>query len=75
MEKPSEHLLEQPIPTLGLSAEFNGITEILGFHTLDDLLRLHTREVVRLPGFNVNLIHEYVSFLEERDLGHLVDSV
>ncbi|MES2650531.1 MAG: hypothetical protein V4663_02270 [Bacteroidota bacterium] len=75
MIKHLEATLNQQIATLGMSEEFCGVTEILGFHTLGDVTKHHTRELAKLPGFSVHLIHEYVSFLEERGLGHYVDPI
>lgn len=70
-----EPILNQPIRTLGLSEEFCGVSEILGFDTLGDMVKRHTRDLEGLPGFTVHLIHEYVTFLEEKGLGHYVDPV
>lgn len=75
MKKYQEPTLNQPIATLGMSEEFCGVTEILGFYTLGDVTNRHTRDLAKLPGFSVHLIHEYVSFLEERGLGHYVDPI
>jgi len=73
MKKHHEPILNQPIATLGMSEEFSGVTEILGLYTLGDVVSRHTSDLAKLPGFSVHLIHEYVSFLEERGLGHYVD--
>lgn len=70
-----EPILNQPIAELELSEEFKGITEILGFYTLGDVAKWHTRDLNVLPGFSVQLIHEYVTFLEERGLGTYVDPI
>lgn len=75
MNKFNEPILNQPIASLGLSEEFCGVMEILGFYTLGDVAKHHTRELAKMPGFSVHLIHEYVSFLEERGLGHYVDPI
>lgn len=68
-----EPLLNEPIVLLGMSQEFCGITEILGFHTLADLLERHTGELIKLPGFSEHLLYEYVDFLERRRMGHYID--
>jgi hypothetical protein len=75
MKQHQEPILNQPIQALGMSEEFCGVMEILGFYTLGDIAKRHTRELAKLPGFSVQLIHEYVSFLEDKGLGHYVDPV
>jgi len=75
MKNFAETILNQPISTLELSAEFRGITEILGMHTLADVLQHHTRDLTKLPGFSIPMVHEYVSFLELHKLGHYVDPI
>ena len=75
MKKHYEPILNQPIQNLGMSEEFCGVTEILGLYTLGDVANRHTRDLAKLPGFSIQLIHEYVSFLEERGLGHYVDPI
>lgn len=69
-----EPLLNEPVETLGLSAEFCGVMEIFGFHTLADLLDHHTSDLLKLPGFNHHLLYEYIGFLEERRMGHYIDA-
>lgn len=73
MSTDQNNLLHVPIEQLELSNELKTLTETLGFHTLNDLLGHHTRELMILPGFKVGLLHEYVTYLEEKGLGHLVD--
>jgi hypothetical protein len=68
-------ILHQPIETLDFSKEFKAVTEILGMHTLNQLLDLHTRELMKLPGFTIGLLHEYVSFMESKGLGQYIDSI
>ncbi|SEN82302.1 hypothetical protein SAMN05216436_12290 [bacterium A37T11] len=65
-------ILQQPIHTLPLSAEFKLVAEMLGFHTLTDLLQKRTAELKKMPGFTQNLVIEYVYFLETNNLGDLV---
>ena len=66
-------LLYQPIATLGLSDELTTLTQTLGFQTLADLSKVHTRELLKLPGFTLHLLHEYVRFMEANALGKFVD--
>lgn len=70
-----ELILNQPIESLALSQEFKGIAEINGMHTLAEVLKLYTRDLQRLPGFTIPLIHEYVSFIEKQGLGHYIDPI
>lgn len=70
-----ETILNQPIEQLEFSKAFKATTEMLGFHTLSDILQHHTRELEDLPGFGILLIHEYVSFMEQKGLGHYIDPV
>lgn len=62
-----------PIQQLELSAELKRAANANGIKTLQQILRYSTSEVERWPGFNIQLVHEYVSFLEMKGLGVLVD--
>jgi len=68
-----EPLLNQPITELDFSQEFKGVTELLGFFTLADLLEHHTAHLEKMPGFSQHLIYEFVDFLESRRMGHYID--
>lgn len=68
-----EPILNEPIPKLGLSAEFCLVAEVFGFNTLADLLERHMNDLLALPGFNHRLWNEYVAFLEERRMGHYLN--
>jgi hypothetical protein len=66
-------ILKLPIATSPLSTEFKMVTEVLGFHTFSDLLQYRTVKLLNLPGFTQNLIYEYVTFLETKKMGYLID--
>lgn len=66
-------ILDQLITDLEMSREFKNATEILGFYKLKDLINIKTFEMEQLTGFNILLVHEYVSFLESHRLGELID--
>ena len=69
-----EHpVLCQSIWTLPLSESFKFVMALQGFETLSDVLKNTTWQNERLPGFNIQLVHEYVCFLESNGLGPMVD--
>jgi hypothetical protein len=68
-----EKLLNEEIAKLELSQDFKLISEMLGFHTLADLVRQGSSSLRKLPGFTQQLLFEYVNFLEKNKLGHYVD--
>ncbi|WP_029279475.1 hypothetical protein [Pedobacter borealis] len=66
-------ILNLPIAKSPLSTEFKTVTETLGFHTFSELLQHRTIKLQILPGFDQQLIYEYVDFLENNQMGHLID--
>ncbi|HMI04883.1 MAG TPA: hypothetical protein VK541_20510 [Pedobacter sp.] len=65
-------VLQRPIAEIGMSKEFETATETLRIRTLSQLATKPISEVEALPGFNLLLIHEYISFLESQCLGELI---
>ncbi len=70
---PKDTILEQPIPSLGMSHEFTVTMEILGFHTLGDLARHRSVHLLALPGFTRELLYQYVHVMELNGFGWLID--
>jgi len=66
-------ILTTPISNLPVSADFRQAAEANGFETLNCLLKHHTSALERLPGFSQQAIIDYVGFLEDRSLGHMID--
>lgn len=67
------NVLNCQIQQLELSAELKRAANANGIKTMQQLLRYRTQEVERWPGFNIQLVHEYVNFLEMKGMGVLVD--
>jgi len=67
------NVLNCQIQQLELSAELKRAANANGIKTMQQLLRHKTQEVERWPGFNIQLVHEYVTFLEIKGMGSLVD--
>jgi len=69
----TDPILRQPISDLEFSDEFKRVTKALYYYTLSGLVATRTFDLSRKPGFTLALIYEYVSFMEVRGLGELVD--
>nr|WP_157247088.1 hypothetical protein [Pedobacter panaciterrae] len=67
------NVLNCPIQQLELSTELKRAANANGIKTMQQILRYSTAEVERWPGFNIQLVHEYVVLLEMKGLGALVD--
>jgi DNA-directed RNA polymerase alpha subunit len=68
-----DQILCRPIWQLELSAALKRAASANRIHTMQQLLKYRTDEVQRWPGFNIQLVHEYVSLLESKGLGRLID--
>ena len=68
----TEPVLNQPFNELELTPAFKAKAGQLGFHTLGDLLDQPAYDLLKLPGFDHRLLHEYVSYLEKEKLGHYI---
>ncbi|ATP56255.1 hypothetical protein CPT03_07115 [Pedobacter ginsengisoli] len=66
-------ILEEAIADLDLSLEFKDAAEKLGYKKLKDIVSIRTAALEKKPGFNILLVHEYVSFMESAGLGALID--
>lgn len=56
-----------------MSLEFKEASRLSGYKTLRDLAAIRTADLEKKPGFNILLVHEYVSFMESAGLGALID--
>ena len=61
-----------PIEELPLSAEFKLFAEKQQFKTLEEFLKLKVADFLNLPGFSYHILQEYVQFLEERQMAHML---
>ncbi|NRF37576.1 DNA-directed RNA polymerase subunit alpha C-terminal domain-containing protein [Pedobacter foliorum] len=68
------NVLNCHIQQLKLSTELKRAANGAGIKTMQQLLKYSTAEVERWPGFNIQLVHEYVNFLEGNGMGSLIDS-
>jgi hypothetical protein len=68
----TEAVLNQPLNELELTLAFKAKAGQLGFHKLADLVDQPAYDLLKLPGFDHRLLHEYISFLEKAKLGHYV---
>lgn len=69
-----EPVLNQPISSLDVSEEFKEITRRYGYNTLADILSLSTPyKLLEHPGFGYRMLFEYVSFLEDQQLGNYLN--
>lgn len=66
--------LECGINELALSTECKRALHANQIKCMKQLVNYTTYEVERWPGFNIQLVHEYVSLLESKGLGKLIDS-
>lgn len=72
-KKYSEAVLNRPIRELDFSAEFKWVTKEWGLETLAEMLDHKPRNLTKLPGFNVRILHEFVAFLEQKGLGNYLN--
>jgi hypothetical protein len=71
----NEPVLNKPIRQLGVGKQFVLICEIAGYNSLGELLRKHTSDLLKLPGFTYHILGEYIDFLELHKLAHYIDLV
>lgn len=68
-----KNFLTQPIADSPLSPEFKLQAELFGFHTFGDMIHRRSNDLLKLPGFNKQLLYEYVSFIEKQGYGQYID--
>lgn len=61
------------IDDLDMSSEFKQAAAKSGYTALQDMVNIRTADLEKKPGFNILLVHEYVSFMESVGLGALID--
>lgn len=66
--------LESKINAIELSVECKRALHANQIKSMKQLVKYPTYEVERWPGFNIQLVHEYISLLESKGLGRLIDS-
>ena len=70
----NDNLLNRRIDKLDFDPEFCLVCELAGFQTLQELLCIHSSDLLKLPGFNYHRLNELTRFLEKNDLGNLLDA-
>ena len=65
--------LESGINALQLSLQCKRALHANQIKSMKQLIKHPTYEVERWPGFNIQLVHEYISLLESKGLGQLID--
>ncbi|MEJ2880414.1 hypothetical protein [Pedobacter sp. GR22-6] len=68
-----DQILDFPMQQLKLSGELKRAANAAGIKTLRQLCQHRTDQVQSWPGFNIQLVHEYVNYLEQNGLGNHVD--
>lgn len=68
------NILDCPIQQLELSTGLKRAANANCITTMRQLLKYRSYHVERWPAFNIQLVHEYVNFLEYKGLGRLIDS-
>lgn len=66
-------MLNQMIADLDMSLEFKQAARKAGYQILRDMVNIRTADLKKKPGFDILLVHEYVSFMESKGLGALID--
>ncbi len=61
-------ILQEPLTKLQLSKEFLEMAEKNNFHTLEEILRLPSYEMRKLPLFGYRMFYELLTILEKNDL-------
>jgi hypothetical protein len=73
MRESKKSVLNEMITNLDMSLEFKRAAADLGYSTLQDIVNIRTVDLEKKPGFDILLVHEYVSFMESAGLGALID--
>lgn len=68
-KKFEEPILHQSIQTMEFSQQFKQLCAGLGVSTLAGLLQYPTHELIKMPGFDLRMLNEYIAFLEKEKLG------
>lgn len=66
-------ILDTPITKLELSTACKRAMNANQIKTMKQIVSYRTDEVEKWPGFNIQLVHEYISLLESKGLGRLID--
>lgn len=70
--KPNE-ILDCPLQQLELSNELKRAMNSNQIKTMREILHYTTQEVEHWPGFHIQLVHEYINYLEQAGLGEWID--
>lgn len=73
MREETEQRLSKQIAKLEFSKAFQAAAQLNGLSILKDLAESRTKDLEQMPGFNIQLVHEYVNYMEENGMGRLVD--
>lgn len=73
MKSTAKDILSQPLVSLELSKEFKVMAQINHFRTLAEIVELPIDVLQKMPQFSYRIMAEYISFLESKGLGELLE--
>ena len=72
MSSAEEKILNQKISELTLTDDFKKISSKLGYSTLKQMANEQVADLLKMDGFNYHILQEFVQFMQENNLSHLI---
>ena len=66
--KKDQPILQKPLASFSTSEEFSQMCQVNGFTTLDEIIKLQVKEMLRKPEFNLRMLKELYQMLEDNHL-------
>jgi hypothetical protein len=68
----NDNILNKPIADLLFTDDFKFVSQKLGFKTIGDMAAVHVANLIELDGFTYHMLQEFVQFMQQNNLSHLI---
>ena len=68
----NDNILNKPIADLPFTDDFKSVAQKLDFKTIGDMAAVHVANLLELDGFTYHMLQEFVQFMQENNLSHLI---
>jgi len=72
MSNNEQKILSQNISDLLFPGDFKFVSKNLGFKTIGEIAGKHVNDLLELDGFTYHMLQEYIQFMQENNLSHLI---
>lgn len=72
MSNNEQEILNQNISDLPFPDDFKSVSEKMGFKTIGEMAAKHVNYLLDLDSFTYHMLQEFIQYMQENNLSHLI---